>query len=104
MRQCAGIILRIRSNFGEGDVTRSFGESAEGGVRHRGAINPETVDGDAVSRRFFRIMFVRPHAEHAARHKDHLAIGRGGTATTIACLNIHHQIPGERGRPSDETA
>ena len=50
-------------------------ELAELPVRHRCAVYPEAIDGDAVNRRFLRIVPVGPHPERAACNPDHAAIG-----------------------------
>ena len=45
----AGIILRIRRNLRDGDVTRLIDEFLELAVRHRMPVNPE-ADLDAMDR------------------------------------------------------
>jgi hypothetical protein len=51
---------------------RFVDELAELPVSHRRAVDPETVDGDAMDRRFFGIMYIRSHAERAAGNKYHI--------------------------------
>lgn len=64
-------MLRIGRDFGERDITRGFDELAEFPICNRGAVNPEAIDRDAMDRGFFRIMSIRPHAEHAAGDENH---------------------------------
>jgi hypothetical protein len=45
-------------------------------ICHGMGIDPEVTDGDAMNRRFFRIMLVGSHAERTARNPDH-AFGIG---------------------------
>ena len=76
VRQRAGIILRVGRDFGEGDVAGGFDEFLELPVGHRRAVDPKTVDADAMRRRLFRIMLIRSHAERAAGNEDHVRMGR----------------------------
>ena len=76
MRQCAGIVFRIGWNFRQGLVAGGADELLELPVCHRRAVYPETADRDAMSRRLFRIMFVRTHAEGAARNPNHVRVIR----------------------------
>jgi hypothetical protein len=68
VRQSAWIILRVRCDLGNGDVAGRIDEFAELAIGDRCAVHPELVHGDAVDRRFLRIMPVRTHAIGAARH------------------------------------
>src|SRR5262249_5575066 len=76
VRQRAGIIVGVGLDLGEGDVAGRVDEVAELAVRHRRAVNPETVDGGAMDRRLFRIMLVRPHAERTTGYPDHVRKSR----------------------------
>src|SRR4249920_1329363 len=42
-------------------------------IGDRCAIDPEFANGDAMYRRFFRIVLVRSHAERAAGNPDHVS-------------------------------
>ena len=60
VRQHARIVLRIGRDLGESDVAGRPHEFAELPVRDRLSVHPEAVHGDAMGRRFFRIVPVRP--------------------------------------------
>lgn len=74
VRQRAGIILRLRRDFGEGDIIGRLDEFAKPPVRDRRTIHPEPVDRDAMNRRFLRIMLVRSHAERTAGDEPHFGL------------------------------
>src|SRR6516162_2747157 len=76
VRQSAWIVLRIRRDFGEGDMAGRPDELAELPVCHRSAIDPEGIDRHVMNRRLFRIMLVRADAEGAAGKPDHIGVGR----------------------------
>ena len=83
VRENSGIILRIRRNLRDGDVTRLIDEFLELAVRHRMPVDPEAVDLDAMDRRFLGVMPVGAHAERAARNEQHLR--RIRTAASFEC-------------------
>ena len=97
VRQRAWIVLRVRRDFGEGDVAGGADERLELPVGHRRAVDPEAIDRDAMDRRLFRVVPVRPHAERAAGDHDHarrtLFCMRGGR-----CRKHRHNatLPGQR--------
>ncbi|MET4203885.1 hypothetical protein ABIA95_008008 [Bradyrhizobium sp. LA8.1] len=64
------IVLWIRSDFGKRDVPGGSHEFLELAVRHRRAVDPESVDARHVGRGLFRIVPIRSHAEGTARNKD----------------------------------
>ncbi len=72
MRQGAGIILRVRGNFRERDVTGFVDEFPELPIGDRSTVDPEIGNAHTMRRRLFGIMFVRPHAKRAAGNKHHL--------------------------------
>jgi hypothetical protein len=72
MRQRAWIILRIRRALGEGLMAGGAHKLLELPVCHRRAVDPETVDSDAMDWRLFGVMVVRSHAERAAWDPDHV--------------------------------
>jgi hypothetical protein len=74
VRQCTGIVLRIGWNFRKGFVAGGADELLELPVGHWRAVDPETVDGDAMDRRLFRVVFVGPHAERTAGNAHHFAL------------------------------
>ena len=71
MRQRARIVLRVRRDLGESDVSGRVDEVAELAVGHRRLVDPERVDADAVRGRFLRIVPVRSHAKDAAGDTRH---------------------------------
>src|SRR6185295_1035694 len=75
VRQRAGIILRLRLDFREGDVAGRVDELAELTIGDRRAVDPEAVNGYAMRRGFLGIVMVRPHAERAAGDDDHAVAG-----------------------------
>ena len=84
LRQGAGIILGIGRDLRPGHIVGRRHEGAELRIGDRRGIDPESVDRDAVARRFVGIMPVRAHAEGAAGNADHVGHrrarrdGRGG--------------------------
>jgi hypothetical protein len=72
VRQRTGIVFGIRRNFRKGYMAGSLDEFLELTVCHRGAVNPESVNGHAMDRRLFWIMPVRSHVEGAAWDEDHV--------------------------------
>jgi hypothetical protein len=58
MRQRAGIAFWIGRNFRECLMGGGADEFLELPVCHRRAVDPEAIDGDAMNRRFFRIVFI----------------------------------------------
>ena len=75
VRQRAGIVFRIGWDLRGGDVTGGADERLELPVCDRRAVNPKAIDGDAVNRRFLRIVLVGAHAERAAGDPDHVCVG-----------------------------
>jgi len=71
VRQGAGIVLRIGRDFGNSPVSGGADEFFELPVGNWRAVDPEAIDGDAVDRRFFRIVLVGAHAEYAAGNEYH---------------------------------
>jgi hypothetical protein len=71
MRQCAGIILRIRQRLRERHMACCIDELAEIVIGDRPALDPEAPHGDTMGRRLFGIVLVGAHAERAARNPDH---------------------------------
>ena len=95
VRQRAGIVLRVRRNLGERDVTGLFYEFLELPVRHRRAVDPEAIDRHAMDRRLFGIVVVGSHAERAAGNEDHFtgpARVRRGLLGFGLCLQ-HRDFP-----------
>ncbi len=74
VRKSAGIVLSVRRNLGEGDMSGLFDEAAELGIGHRRRVHKEAVDLDAMGRLLFGIMMVRAHGELAALDEDHLGL------------------------------
>ena len=72
MRQRAGIILRVRLDVGESDVTGGADEFSKFAIRHRRTVDPERIDRDAMNGGFFGIVPFGAHAERAARNPDHV--------------------------------
>ena len=62
-------------DFGGSDVTGRPNKHPKLPVGDRMPIDPERADGDAVGRRLFRIMAMRPHAEPAARGVSRIPYG-----------------------------
>ena len=62
----ARIMFRIRRDLRECHVPRRLHERPELAIGDRRAIDPEIAGGDAMNRRFLRIVLVRSHAERAA--------------------------------------
>src|SRR5262245_40241205 len=73
VRQRAGILLRVGRNLRRGYVAGGLHEFLELPVRHRRAVDPETIDRHTVRWRLFGIVMVRSHAERAAGNEDHVA-------------------------------
>src|SRR5262245_42586113 len=92
------IILRFGLDLGEGDVTGSVDEFAEVAVCNRGTVLPEAVYRNAMNRRFFRIMFIRSHAECAAGNPDHSRRAIESRLTACATMllvreDVHQVVP-----------
>jgi hypothetical protein len=96
MRQCAGIVVRIRPDLREGDVAGRLDESAEGAVGHRRAVDPERVDADAADGCFLGMVLVRPHAERAAGDEDHAGRLTVFTSGGMSSLQAHFQSASTR--------
>jgi hypothetical protein len=80
------MLLRIRRNFGEGDVARRLHEFHKLPISDGIAIHPERANGDAMSGGFFRIVFVRSHAKRTAGNEHH----RRGR--TLVVLDLQESI------------
>ena len=65
VRKRAGIVLRIRRDFRNGDMSRRLDELLELPVRDGRPVDPEVVDGHAMNGSLFGIMLVRSHSERA---------------------------------------
>ena len=72
IRQRAGIIVRIGRNLGKGNVAGIVDEFPKLPIGDWSAVDPESVERNAMCRCFFRIMLVRSHAECAARNPSHI--------------------------------
>ena len=72
VRQRARIILRPRRDLGERHVLRRVDELAELAVCHWRAVDPKCADADPMRWGFLGIVYVRTHAEFAARDEDHI--------------------------------
>ena len=80
------IILRIRRDLGDGDVSRRAYEFSELPVGHRYAIHPEAVHGNPMCRSFFGIMLVRSHAESGTGYPDHpVGLRSTGRDVSLEC-------------------
>ncbi len=74
--QGAGIVLRVGCDFRDRDVAGGADEVAELPVGDRRAVDPESIDGDAVDRRLLGIVPVRAHPERATGNPGHSIVFR----------------------------
>src|ERR1700742_1395950 len=72
MRKRARIVPRVGPDLSESNIPRVVDELAKRAVRDRRSVDPKSVDGNAMRRRFFGVMFVRAHAECPAGNEDHV--------------------------------
>ena len=86
VRQRAGIVLRVGRNFRERLMSGGPDEFLELPIGYRRAVDKKAIHGDAVDRRFLGIMFIRSHAEVAARNPDH--VGRRRLARPVDYRNV----------------
>ena len=77
-RQRTWIIRRIGGDLGKRDVASRLDEPEKSPVGDWCAINPETIDADAMDRPLVGIMLVRAHLEGAAGDKHHTRRDLGG--------------------------
>ena len=98
--QGARIIFRSRRDLGKGHVAGGVEETLKISICDRSTVHPEAVHRYLVNGRLLRIVFVRAHAERAARNPDHAGKRRlarlpGGPSpfSTARLFRFSHTMP-----------